>query len=198
MESKGFSAGAVIKESWELTKKHLGFFVPYLLVVFVLNLFSYYHKDSPMAFLVYGAVALIQLVLSLGLIKAYLRVSKGEAPSWSDGFIQLKNILTLAVVWILYSLLIFLGLFLLVVPGIYWGIKYGYALWSVIDRGSGIKEAFHHSALITEGIKWDLVSLWCLSFIITLIGALALGIGLLIAIPVIGIAYGIVYHRFAQ
>lgn len=199
MESKGFSCGEMIKRGWLLTKEHIGFFIPYLLVFFVVwvigNVVSV-RAEGGFSILVWLLFFLIDCWLAVGFIKACLRAAAGEKPSFGDLVPLLKHAFPLIVVAILYQLLVTLGMILLIIPGVYWAIKYYFALWAVVDNGMGIKEAFSESAKITDGIKWDLGGLYFLLMIIALLGMLALGVGLLVAMPVGGIALALVYTRF--
>jgi hypothetical protein len=46
-----------------------------------------------------------------------------------------------------------LGFILLIIPGIYFSLKYRYASYEVVQNNTGIVEAFSNSGKITDGIK---------------------------------------------
>lgn len=85
------------------------------------------------------------------------------------------------------------GFLLLVVPGVIWGLKYGYAGFLVVDRKLDPIEAIRESGRLTQGEKGQLFKLGLLLFCVNLLGAIALMVGLLVTIPttVIAAAYAL-------
>jgi len=75
------------------------------------------------------------------------------------------------------------GFILLVVPGIYWAIKYSFSELLFIDKEIGIKEAFNLSGKMTQGIKWQLILFGLAILGINILGVLALGVGLIVTVP---------------
>lgn len=61
----------------------------------------------------------------------------------------------LRVVWVSFivSLIVVFGLLLLVVPGIYWGLKYALAIPVTVLEGSSLTESLSRSADLTEGSR---------------------------------------------
>jgi uncharacterized membrane protein len=64
-----------------------------------------------------------------------------------------------------------------------------FAFFSVIERELGPIEALSESNRITRGHKWPLFGLVLLLIGINLLGVLALGVGLLVSIPVSTLAF---------
>jgi uncharacterized membrane protein len=60
------------------------------------------------------------------------------------------------VTYILYLLIVVGGVFLLVVPGIFWAVKYGMSLFAVTDRSLVARNAYRYSSTITKGYRWKL------------------------------------------
>jgi len=85
---------------------------------------------------------------------------------------------------VLLTLVVLLGLVLLIVPGIIFGLMYMFAPFIVIERGLGPLEAMGESNRITRGHKWPLFGLMLLLILVNVLGLLALGVGLLVSIPV--------------
>ena len=61
------------------------------------------------------------------------------------------------VVVFLYGLLISVGLAFFVVPGIYFLIKYVFAIKVLVDKECSVLQAFSQSAKITKGFMWHLL-----------------------------------------
>lgn len=113
-----------------------------------------------MAVLLLGAF-IFSLFFQVGLIKMTLGAIDGKQTSAGDFFrVSPIAVLNFVLTMFMYSILVVVGLILLIVPGIYWAIKYGYAGYSVLDKGYSPIRAFKESGHITEGVKWDVFLLW--------------------------------------
>ncbi len=94
---------------------------------------------------------------------------------------------------ILLGIIVFLGLLLLVVPGIIAAVGLGFAPYLVVDRGKGPIEALKESWRLTEGHKGQLFLLALALTGINILGLLALVVGVLVSAPVTWLA---VTHAF--
>lgn len=81
-----------------------------------------------------------------------------------------------------------------VVLAIYLMLRYSMACFCVID-GSRIVESLRKSAKLTYGEKWHLFGFMFVALGIYVLGILALLIGLLVAVPVIMLAYAHIYTQ---
>ena len=59
----------------------------------------------------------------------------------------------------IFWIMVYIGLLLLIVPGIYILLTYCFYGLEIIDRGLGPVEALSRSAKITKGEKWNLLRL---------------------------------------
>ena len=140
------------------------------------------------------AGTVLQWWLTIGVILIALAVYNKDKPAF--GLLFKGNGETL---WyyilgtILYTLLVFVGLILLVFPGIIWGIKYHYYSFLIVDKGMKPMEALKRSGVITMGYKWHLLGFFLLLGLLNLVGALIIGVGLLVSVPVSLLATVFVY-----
>ena len=95
--------------------------------------------------------------------------------------------------WLAFAL----GLLLLIVPGIIFGLMFMFATILVIDRELGPIEAMKESNRVTRGYKWNLLGLVLVLALVNLLGALALFVGLLVSVPVTLLALMHVYRVLA-
>ena len=95
---------------------------------------------------------------------------------------------------ILTTLAISVGFLLLIVPGIIALLFFMFSAFIVIDRELGPIEAMKESMRITEGHRWPLLGFVLILFLIVIIGALALGVGLLVAFPIATLAFAHAYR----
>ena len=90
---------------------------------------------------------------------------------------------------ILTGLAVGIGFVLLVVPGIIALVFFMFTTLIVIDRGLGPIEAMQESMRIGRGFRWPLLGLIVLLALILIVGAVALLVGLLVAMPVTTLAF---------
>ena len=87
---------------------------------------------------------------------------------------------------------------LLIFPGIYWGLKYQFTIYLIIDKGLGIKAAMQESARMTNGKKSSLFWFDFVCACVMILGAICLGVGVLVAMPVVWLAGATVYRKLAS
>ena len=97
---------------------------------------------------------------------------------------------------ILAGVIVLAGLLLLVVPGIYLAIRLQYYKFLIVDKENispvmALKESWR----MTEGHTWNLFLFMLLIILINFIGAMLLGIGLFVSVPVSLIAYAFLYRK---
>jgi uncharacterized membrane protein len=90
------------------------------------------------------------------------------------------------------------GLILFIIPGVYWGLKYQFATYLVVDKKMEIARAFEESARIVTGHEWDLLSYWLIMFLLNLVGLLFFTVGIVITLPVTLIGYSYLYRQLRQ
>ena len=105
------------------------------------------------------------------------------------------KILPIFGVYVLMYLLIILGFIALIIPGIYLSVAYMMALPLVVEKNMGVWEALETSRKAITKKWWVMLGVVIVSFVVAIIGMLPLFIGLIWAMPVILIAYGIVYRN---
>ncbi len=98
---------------------------------------------------------------------------------------------------LLYGIIVILGFILLIVPGIYLAVKYQFTPYIVVDKKIAYLAAMKEAAKLTSG-RWMSIFLFDLTLIgLNILGALALGIGLLITIPTSVLASSYLYRKLS-
>jgi len=141
--------------------------------------------------------SIITVVLAAGLTRASLNVCSGREASVGDLFAETGKLVNIIAGSVLFYLMLIVGFLLLVVPGIYVGLRFSYFVTAIVDRNLGPIEALKYSYRITTNNALSLFGLGALSVLIVLAGALALLVGLFFALPVVTLAYTLAY-RFLQ
>jgi len=135
--------------------------------------------------------------LTAGLVTITLSYYSKKTLPFETLFTQIKYFANMLGAQVLISLIVIGGLILLVVPGIYWAIKYQFAGFFIVDKNMSITEALHASGEMTKGLKWQLLLLDLAFLGIMILGGMALGVGILVALPIIWLADCHVYKQLS-
>jgi hypothetical protein len=138
----------------------------------------------------------LQLIIGLGLMFVYLRVYDGEKTEPLDIFDPLPLFWGYAGVMVLYVIGVGIGLLLLVVPGVLLAAGWSLAHYIVIETDSNPVDALKLSWKKTEGHKLNIVLFGAIACVLNFLGMLFFGLGLLVTLPVTGLAYAYIYRYF--
>ena len=204
MGKKDFSIGNAVQFGWDTMKNNIAFFIIMIIILWVVaaipsGLSSFSYRMSLGAAVVYSFIFgiisfVVGMFVNMAQIKIGLRFSKGETADFPDLINEWPRFWDFLLGSILYALIVIGGLILLIIPGIYWAIKYHFYGYLIIDRGLGPMDAIKKSGELTDGAKWNLLVFWLALFGIYILGFLACCVGILFAIPVIIVAVAYVYR----
>ncbi len=99
------------------------------------------------------------------------------------------------VVHVLSTIATIVGLVLLIVPGIIIGTALSLSMSLLMDKNMGPIDAMKESWRVTKGRRWPLFLFLLVSGLVTLLGVIALFVGVLVALPVVLLAFGFVYRK---
>ena len=197
-----------IKESirfgWDTMRANLGFFILFLIIIFMVNTFfsvfsGLFENRLPIFSLIFSLGSLFaSLVINIVIIKVALKFCDNDKREISE-VISFDAPLFFKFVagYFLYILIVALGFLLLIVPGIIWMIKYQYAVYLIADKGSGPLESLRKSSEITQGVKWELFGFLLLLGLINIAGALFFVIGLFATVPTTMVAMAWMYRKLS-
>lgn len=143
-------------------------------------------KEGAVTVNIVGTVLTIFLgfPLAMGLTKAHLQASRGIKPAWNDfGYAFSNRYLPSIAFGLLLVIAVLIGFALLIIPGIYIAVKLTFAGYHFVDEGLGPIESFKASWESTKGRWWNTFGLALMSIPLVIAGALALGIGIFVSIP---------------
>lgn len=206
---------ACIKRGIELTKRHFGTILPigivYMVILMVVGgvegfisgmLTGSSFEDgssgfSPVLIPIKVASALFSVFLASGLTRAALNICDGKKATVNDLFSQGGKMVPLIGAYLLFYIMFVAGLFLLVLPGLFVALRFGYFINAIVDRNLRPVEALKYSYSITTNNTVSVFGLGLLMGLIVLAGVLALLVGLVFAIPVVTLAF-VLGYRFLQ
>ena len=205
MSEKKFSKEQAMRFGWERMKDNIGFFIVYLIILFILegffSVFASTFSDSlPSLSLLFNLGSWIVSIVSLiFIVKIGLKLyDHPNIGSYEFLFFSTSLFFKFLLGYVMYTLLAIIGFLLLIVPGIYLAIKYQYVQYLIVDKNMDVIEAFKESGRMTDGHKWNLFLLFLLFLAISALGFLALGIGLLVTIPIVIVAQAYVYRKLCS
>jgi len=115
---------------------------------------------------------------------------------------RLKRMKPLFIPYIAGSFLLFfligVGIALFVIPGAYIAIRFQFTPYLIIDGGMGPIDAFKAAWAMTRGLGLELFLLLLSVIGLNILGAVPLGLGLLITVPVTFLAHAMVYRDLAS
>lgn len=133
---------------------------------------------------------LVQQVITAGIIRGTLAITQGRPFEYTELF-KFDKIGPVVVTSLISAVIVAIGFILCILPGIIASFMLSYALYFVLDKDMSPMEAITASFnLVKDNVGTALV--WAIvAFVITVVGALLCGIGLIVALPVaiIGTTY---------
>jgi uncharacterized membrane protein len=209
-----FSIKEAIAIGWQKTKENLwllvGVFVFALIITSIMGELGNMAEEAnnlPVEILVRVTSLLIDVVIGLGLARISLAIHDGKPVTFQDLYKPLSwplfgHFLLATVIFylagfgpfVLAPLAGFFGI-LLIILGIYLGLRLGLYSYFIVDQNVSGNAALKASWQATKGEIWHLVGFGLASAAIMVLGALALFVGVFVALPTVVIATAHVYRQ---
>ncbi len=202
MEPKpSFSIKLALSQGWATYKANFGFlfvtFILYMLISGILSGIQSYlqEQESPMVIIPIVISMVIGSLIGIGWVRIGLKLLRGETAEYEDLLRGTDRLLSYFLGSLLVGLIVIAGLILLIVPGVYWALKYMYVPYLIADKNLKIGEAMKQSALMTNGVKLKLIGYGFVQIGLVIAGTLALLIGLIAVLPAIWLASLSIYMQ---
>jgi len=131
----------------------------------------------------------------MGYLKNCLQTLDGEEPQFSAYGQVSRKLLIFLVAYIIYYVIVIIGLVLLIAPGIYLSLRLQFFFASMVEENTGIIDSFKRSWNITKGHSLSLFILSLIMLLIYFIGCIALFVGVFIAAPLMVLMYGVIFRK---
>lgn len=196
-----FSKREALGTGWKIFKAHWKLLVAATVTTGFISLVQGYYAQNTQgtSVLVFNFIFwLLQIVVALGFLHICLLLVAKQAARFGDLFSEYRYVLHYLVGSILYGLIVAIGLVLLILPGIIFAVRM--QLWSyfIVDKHVGPLAALKGSWKMTKGSVINLLLFDILIGLVTLVGAILLGLGLLVAVPVTSVATAWIYRKLAS
>ena len=118
-------------------------------------------------------------------------------PSVNDFYSTFMQFVHFAVASLLCAIVVIIGFVVFIIPGIILALRLQFYPYFVVEHGLGPIAALKQSWTVSRGHGWHLFLFGLVLALIGLLGALAFGVGLLLAIPTSTIAAAFVYRKLS-
>lgn len=186
MEPK-FMISEVFGTSWKYTDLGTGRAV-YRIFYPVINhyLFGMPAQGSMVGKIIVNLIsAVISSAFMLGYIKNLFQTMDGEEPQFSAYGQQSRKIFTYLIASIIMGIAVAIGIFLLIVPGIYLAIRLQFYSAYIVEEDCGIIESLQKSWDLTKGQGMPLFLLLLAMIGTAIVGCILFFVGLFVAVPLI-------------
>lgn len=204
---KSFSIREAVSYGWETFKKRPWFFISIQLIAFTVSLLAQaYSTERPVGdaliksvlIVITAVFSIIQIILSINMQYLYLQVESGAPVSYRDLFIHRGVFFKYLFGWILYLLIVTVGLMFFIVPGVILAVMYGFFYVLIVDKKYGPVQSLKESARLTKGVRIHLFLFGLVLGVLHVVGLIPLGLGLLITVPIIQLAIVHVYRELSR
>lgn len=185
-----FSIGQFFSRGWEIFKQFAPAFIGYTALLgvigIVLNILP-----APLGPGDEGTPGVLSTiyqfifspVLAAGYYIVAFQIARNRPVAFGDFFRGFNKFLPIFLTSLVGSILTAIGFVLLIIPGIYLAIAYTFAQPLVIDKNVGFWQALETSRKIITKKWFSFFGLAVALFLLNVAGAIALGIGLLVTLP---------------
>jgi len=164
--------GAILSEGWRLFTADIGGFIGFTLVGGVIAVL--------LTLTIVGMLLYMPLFAGLWIVP--LMMLKGRPHGFNDFFGGFKQLGELLLLGLVMGLLILLGTIAFILPGIYLGIAWTWAVGLVLDRRMGFWDAMSASLKVVNKNFWETLLLVLVIAVINGIGSVVV-VGSLVTIP---------------
>jgi uncharacterized membrane protein len=176
--SKGYNIKieSYISRGWDILRQRTDYFVLHTIVIFILS-----------------SIPFLSIPLSAGFLIAAYYISSGKKIYFENFFEGFRHFIAFFLFIIVSGFLIFIGLLALVLPGLYLIVGYIFTPFYIVFGKMDFWGAMESSRKLVHREWMSIFGFLIVLLFINLIGALALGVGLLITIP---LSYCAMYAAF--
>jgi uncharacterized membrane protein len=205
MEKRSIDLVQLFTFCFEQFKKYASFVIGAMLTLFVLAYVPqvYFTLNAPeeptMQSQVLSLILMsVQAFLTLGFTKLMLLLVQDKFVEVADMFNNFRIFLSYFVASFLYGIAFFLGILLLVVPGIFIAIRFQFYPYFIIEDGVSSFTALQKSYNLSQNLTLELFLLGVVVIALNIVGILFLGIGIIFTYPLTTMATAVVFKGIAQ
>ena len=129
----------------------------------------------------------------------YLKATRREKIEIKDMFAVFeRNYWNAVIAGLVTTIIIIIGFFMLIVPGIIFACRLAFVPYLVVDREMDVMDALRVSWDMTRGYGWQIFLMGLLAIPVVILGLLALFVGVFVSVMWISVAFAVMYHAVAK
>ena len=129
----------------------------------------------------------------------FLKAVRGERIEVKDIFFPFqRNYWNVVIANIVVGIIVGLGIFMLIVPGIIFACRLAFVPYLVVDREMDVMDALRVSWDMTRGYGWHIFLMGLLAIPIVILGILCFVVGVFVSVMWISAAFAVMYHAVAK
>jgi hypothetical protein len=129
----------------------------------------------------------------------FLKAVRGERIEVKDIFYPFqRNYWNVVIANIVVGIIVGLGIFMLIVPGIIFACRLAFVPYLVVDREMDVMDALRVSWDMTRGYGWQIFLMGLLAIPIVILGLLCFIVGIFVSVMWISAAFAVMYHAVAK
>jgi len=132
--------------------------------------------------------------IEYGVSFSYLKASRGDRLEIKNVFEAFQNYWNAVLASLMVSVIVVIGFILLIVPGIIFACKLAFTPYLIVDQRMEVIEAIKASWRMTNGHAWKVFLIGLLAIPIFIAGLICFGVGVIISIMWITMAFASLYH----
>lgn len=196
-----FTISEVLSEAWASID---GYKWPYAVIASVYMLIYFgvmvvigvlFYEDTSRAQGLIQLAGLLMLPMGAALTMMGLDMASARPISVRQLFAYYNKFFPLVGLQIVMGMAIFLGLLLLIIPGIYLSIALMFAVPLMLEKNLSIVDAFEASRKAVTHHWFKVLGVWLVMGVILFVSILPLGIGLFWTMPMMMAVIGVLYRR---
>lgn len=207
---KAFTIGEALSAGWRGFKENSGLWIGVLAVMLVVHLFvssfgvtnfDFETGEVHGYFIVELLGMIVNTVLSIGIIALAVKTARGEEKAFVELFTScdsVKKLFFMIIGQILFAIAFLVGLILLIIPGFIALTAFFLVPYFIALDSKGPIEAFKLSAEKTKGHRLQIFSFFLVSLVILVVAVIPVGLGLIIASPVLMVASAYIYDQLTR
>ena len=141
---------------------------------------------------------LIANPVDYGVSFAFLKAARRDKLEINDMFEAFKNYWNAVLANLLVGVIVVIGLFLLIVPGIIFYCKLIFTCYLVVDRKMGVIEAIQESWRMTRGHTGEIFLIALLAIPLYIAGLICFLVGIIVAIMWVKLAFASLYYAVSN
>jgi len=141
------------------------------------------------------AFFILGLIIPIGYTYILLSVVDGVSVGVRDLFSTRGIFWKFLLASIVSSIMIAVGFFLLIIPGVFLTVSFIFWGYIVVDQKVSAIQSLKKSYHMTKGYRWRMLGFLAMAFLINIVGFILIGLGLLVTVPVTALALTHLYRH---